>query len=49
MMVPFFYVLKLCGLLRINAEEEEVRPFSPESASAQTSTSHAHSGNMPKT
>ncbi len=25
MMVPFFYVLKLCGLLRINAEEEEVR------------------------
>lgn len=26
MMVPFFYVLKLCGLLRISVEEEEVRP-----------------------
>ncbi len=27
MMVPFFYVLKLCGLLRISPEEEEVRPI----------------------
>lgn len=26
MMVPFFYVLKLCGLLRITHEEEEVCP-----------------------
>ena len=25
MMVPFFYVLKVCGLLRISIEEEEVR------------------------
>ena len=24
MMAPFFYVLKLCGFLRISAEEEEV-------------------------
>ena len=24
MMVPFFYALKLCGLLRISPEEEEV-------------------------
>ena len=28
MMVPFFYLLKLCGLLRISPEEEEVRPLS---------------------
>ena len=28
MMVPFFYVLKLCGLLRISPEEEEVCPTS---------------------
>ena len=27
MMVPFFYVLKLCGLLRISVEEEEVCPM----------------------
>jgi hypothetical protein len=25
MMAPFFYILKLCGLLRITPEEEEVR------------------------
>ena len=24
MMAPFFYLLKLCGLLRISPEEEEV-------------------------
>ena len=28
MMAPFFYLLKLCGLLRISPEEEEVRSLS---------------------
>lgn len=27
MMIPFFYLLKICGLLRITPHEEEVRPF----------------------
>ena len=29
MMAPFFYVLKLCGFLRISADEEEVCVVSP--------------------
>lgn len=29
MMVPFFYVLKLCGLLRLSPQEEEVRACIP--------------------
>ena len=27
MMAPFFYILKLCGMLRITPEEEEVSPL----------------------
>lgn len=27
MMVPFFYILKLAGLLRLSPQDEEVRPL----------------------
>lgn len=37
MMAPFFYVLKLCGFLRISAEEEEVGVV------CQSSSSHTSS------
>lgn len=28
-MVPFFYLLKVCGLLRVSPQEEEVRDGPP--------------------
>ena len=28
-MVPFFYLLKVCGLLRVSPQEEEVREHGP--------------------